>query len=825
MTKDTQEVFMHDPDSRRRKQVPGKARGLKPHLQRMLTGLLAAALLLASPGGPQFVLAQAHGEDFSAELAQLSELESRFAQMRAGLDRTRFDLDDLGLELAFEDAEAIVELLREQIAFEQYPGVLRGAQGTLIDGAGNSADQAVLLAILLGDAGYDVRIARGELSVDQAEALLLELQGRQAGEVAAGLQADLLISLDEATLAIISEQVESESLRLQQDTDSAAAFIRNELLVAGIKPAGTDLADLIAEAQDYFWVEYRLQDNEPWQAAHVAFSNPPESLVDLIATAHLESEIPEELQHRFRFQVFIEQRLGSDLKVKPVMAAWERPVANMTGVALTYANVPDGVTVDLGVGMTTMLGNTDFFIPMLNGDMPDGAQAFDMLGNNAVPEDTAAPAAGLFQSIGGLFGEAAGMLAGEDDPQDFVTLTSQWLEYTLIAPGGQETTYRRTVFDRIGLENRAEGRVELDGSTSQADVQAALTATHTFMVNAGSFNETYLADGNLAANEAMITYSQELLEGLAASAPNPPVPNADEQTALRRQDHLNLFHTIDNVLLPPDVVSYRPAPGLIVISNNWITNRAEVDVIANSRRAFQTVAGQLPVAAPEWVLQAGVWETRVEGLSIASSSGTSVSTFSAFEAATRDQLGFVTLASADAAGFEQLKLPLASLQAIKADLDEGFVVIAPAGIPAPGAHVAWWRVHAETGETLGRGSDGRGQETVEYAAQLQVMSNAGLAFSGAASLAGCAATTNNVVHYACCIMLAVSVGAVSMGIGAALAGAFAGGVVVSVVMLDFTAGTLLLIADVSGLTPDLCGRHAQNGDIQADASQCQAPAI
>jgi hypothetical protein len=303
------------------------------------------------------------------------------------------------------------------------------------------------------------------------------------------------------------------------------------------------------------------------------------------------------------------------------------------------------------------------------------------------------------------------------------------------------------------------------------------------------------------------------------------VPNPDEQRALRRLDHLNLFSMIDHAPLPSDVVSYRSAPGLIVISNNWLENRAEVDVVTNSRRAFKTVAGQLPLAAPVWVLQAGGWETRVEGLPIASSSGTSVSTFSAFEAAARDQRGFVTLASADAAGFEQLKLPLASLQAIKADLDEGFVVIAPAGTPAPGAHVAWWRVHAETGETLGRGSDGRGQEMVEYQAQMQVMSAVGMAFSGAASLASCMITTGNPVEFACCMLLALAVGTVSFGLGAALTGALAGSVVMSVVLLDFTGSTLLFVADVSGMTPDLCSRHAQGRDVQAGTAQCQANAI
>jgi hypothetical protein len=74
-------------------------------------------------------------------------------------------------------------------------------------------------------------------------------------------------------------------------------------------------------------------------------------------------------------------------------------------------------------------------------------------------------------------------------------------------------------------------------------------------------------------------------------------------------------------------------------------------------------------------------------------------------------------------------------------------------------------------------------------------------------------------------MLALAVGTVSFGLGAALTGALAGSVAMSVVLLDFTGSTLLFVADVSGLTPDLCGRHARNGDVQAGTAPCQPSSI
>ena len=78
------------------------------------------------------------------------------------------------------NADDIVAYVRDNIAFEQYSGLLRGPKWTLIGRSGNSIDQASLLATLLENAGYQVKIEHGTLNPEQATQLLLQMLAPRA---------------------------------------------------------------------------------------------------------------------------------------------------------------------------------------------------------------------------------------------------------------------------------------------------------------------------------------------------------------------------------------------------------------------------------------------------------------------------------------------------------------------------------------------------------------------------------------------------------------------------------------------------------------------
>lgn len=773
--------------------------------------ILVLLALLTGPDAAGPVLAQTSPAELDASITRLDEFRSGFSALRNELDSSRFDLEALGLELAFEDAAGIIAWVRDTIAFEQYPGLLRGAEGTLISGAGNALDQSVLLAILLGDAGYDVLIQRSELDREQAALLLQQMHGKKS--VAPSLSAstvELPLELSAASLAEAEELVTEELRRLRSATVDTAEFIRTKLAEAGVEFGAETGPDLVEEARDYFWVDYRLGAGDAWSPAHVAFDEPPESLAALEPVQTLDSEIPEDLQHRFRFEVFIERRLGNELSVKPVMKAWERPVANMTGVTLTYVNGPDGMqgAADFAP-RDEITANTNFFYPLFNGEVAAGAEAFDLLGSSAAPEEASHEAAGLFQSIGGLFGAAAGLLAEEENPADYVTLTAQWLDYTFISPGGEERTYRRTVFDRIGTENRQAGLVEISGNVSQQDAWTALATTHSFMVSSGSFSEDYVSDGSLAGTLALLDYTITALTDAASAGAPAPKPGKDTLTALQRVDHLKLYSAFDSVALPEDVISYRHEPALVIFEAGW-EGGGQVDVVSNARRTLRVAPAQLPVPVAEWSLHAGIWETQVEDLPLRAQGIPTSNTFTVFEASEAAQIPIVTLAAGSGLQPGQLELPAETLAAIEADLAAGYTVITPAVLPAAGSHAAWWRVDANTGEALGRGGDGRGQALTEYLGM--TLGQWGFLLSSATSIAGCVVNSGNNWQFACCLVEGTAVNLASAGLGTVVAKAFAWSALEAFLLLDVGTSASMLVYDVGlGVIPSFCSGLADAG--------------
>ena len=157
-------------------------------------GLTMAATIAASLGGPAFQPAPARGAapapaalvaPTDAELRQAATTELPAPPVATAADLDVATLADQAFAIVNElpapdwEIDALADSLdddpsrafafvRDSIRFEAYPGVLRGAVGTLAARAGNSEDRALLLGALLDAMHVTYRFAIGEL--DQATA-------------------------------------------------------------------------------------------------------------------------------------------------------------------------------------------------------------------------------------------------------------------------------------------------------------------------------------------------------------------------------------------------------------------------------------------------------------------------------------------------------------------------------------------------------------------------------------------------------------------------------------------------------------------------------
>jgi transglutaminase-like putative cysteine protease len=161
----------------------------------------------------------------------------------AALPAAQWEVEALAKTLT--DPTAAFDLVRDSIRFDPYPGVLRGANGTLAARAGNAFDRALLLKALLDAQGVTSRFAFGQLSPDIAAALV----GRALEGPAVALPSPGFSPFDEAF-----EQAASNRARRDYALLSDALGDR----IAGLAADATDAS--IADATSHAWVQVELPD-------------------------------------------------------------------------------------------------------------------------------------------------------------------------------------------------------------------------------------------------------------------------------------------------------------------------------------------------------------------------------------------------------------------------------------------------------------------------------------------------------------------------------------------------------------------------------------
>jgi len=545
--------------------------------------------------------------------------------VRANIDRSAFNQESLIDKLDFDDAE-IAQFVTERIAYEPYAGVLRGAHGTLLARAGNAVDQSLLLATLLNDAGFEAVIRGGTLSHEDAQRLITVLIDRPAPTAAwdasavVDAQTDLLDSyqaLNEAnakTGRVPRFTMEHVVQAIERDRDDLLAALKK----AGIRLGTDDAAGkIVAEAREYFWVDYRLGPSTPWMSVHPAFGKAAAPVVTVAST--YAGNVPSELTHRVRIELIVERKFGDKIETAALMAPMEFPSANVAGRSVSLMLVPDTLLrKDPFADGASPLEETRFLIPMFNNGLPDGARALALNGMTVPPDVISVSAAGIFETVGNRFLSAASALRGmgssEEQAEDLAAIQSLRLMVTVIHPKSGPRTIERVLYRAPGEAAPGAGADEIE---SRMALVSELARAHSLGFITGSLAPAYVADQSLAALESLApmirAWADPAMDGCESLAclPQPDLDKSpsDANIAL-------VAARFDNEMpAEPGSVVYRDSPNVLHVSQPLFPESSPVpgvfDIMNNSRRAFRIKDGA-PVPAADLVLLAGVAETHLE---------------------------------------------------------------------------------------------------------------------------------------------------------------------------------------------------------------------
>src|SRR5215207_2953501 len=144
---------------------PGEAaKGSRLTRRDVLRALGFGGAGLTAAGSASFGVATTAAQD----LGLVATPETAFPP---AFDRVGPKVGDKAADLRY-DLNAIFRFVADEVDYDPYAGALRGAHGTYWGLAGNSVDQALLLAALLDEALVEMRFAVGELSDEAADRII-----------------------------------------------------------------------------------------------------------------------------------------------------------------------------------------------------------------------------------------------------------------------------------------------------------------------------------------------------------------------------------------------------------------------------------------------------------------------------------------------------------------------------------------------------------------------------------------------------------------------------------------------------------------------------
>jgi hypothetical protein len=620
-----------------------------------------------------------------------------------------------------------------------YRGTLRGPVGVLMDRLGDSLDRALLLAAMIQQSGRAVRLAHATLPPDRASTLLMARYADRVGARRAAVapsdpiaQIAASYSLDEkAVRRTLSTQaalrVRQRARTLQRVADQAKR-LSAAVGTPGTAAAAASIDAALDAAADHWWTQ--TLEGGTWHDLDLDGGPSGAPLGSLDGTLD-PGALPDNLRHQITVRVITEQWANGTLSERTAIERTLRP-ADLIGTPVMLHFAPADWPADF---------------PPPNMDPTQGFRQVELgqhawtltltTGTNAVAQmnvteagDVVAPkagsAGGAYSHFGNALEDALGKssepVAPKTAPASDKVLTAASIEYEIQTPGQPPQKIRRTVFDLVGPAARAArpvARPRIDDAT-RLRRSLALTMETEILPEVCRFVPqfvTHLTAESLLANKDVLTaavrgdlpsdyaHAQEVWKKLT------PMPTSLYGLALAR--FVWSRHPASIYIDRPNILTRHL---FFAPTGKRVTLFTATDIVANQIGVDPAQADPFSVRLEQGVLDTNAEAFLASDRPTASNAGWAYATSSDWS----------TLKSANDLG--SIRLSDEARQQIARDLSAGFVVVAPrAPVPvASGRFEGWWRVDPRTGQSLGMGTSGWGQDMVEYLVLLAT--SMGLAF-------------------------------------------------------------------------------------------------
>jgi transglutaminase-like putative cysteine protease len=319
--------------------------------------------------------------------------------------------------------DAAFAYVRDNIRFESYSGILRGAKGTFHARAGNALDRAMLLAAILETNKIPVRIVTGQLPEPLAEQLFEQMfQTAGSGASPAAATSPGGNALTDAIFA-----------RAHRDYNTIVSALGDAA------PAVTTPShdDVLKEIERHAWVQ--AQRNGRWVDLDPSF---PDSSVGRSYTSvdQAYGGPPAQLMQQVTIRVATET-LAAGALTKEVVLETTLPAYRLIDGQVFLTHQQPNPFNGQGAALQNVFGNKDIQQPVLNinGTTFEGK-----------PIDFGAGASAAGAATPNSVQQAANAFGTPAPNSNAPAFVAEWLEFEVVFPDGRKDVTRRVLVDRAG---------------------------------------------------------------------------------------------------------------------------------------------------------------------------------------------------------------------------------------------------------------------------------------------------------------------------------------------------------------------------------------